>query len=87
MPDPTTLDEQLSKDAVARAINLYALFENIEILEARHSARATVGSRTEDGRLSYREVTVSVAWSRPRSFLIMDYPHDALETLQKGVAA
>jgi hypothetical protein len=87
MLDIATLDEQLSKDAIQRAIALYALFENIEILEARHSAHAVVISRTQTGSLSNREVTVSVAWSGPRSFLIWDYPHDALMTLSRQEVA
>lgn len=90
MLDMTTLrklHEQLNQDAKARAIALYALFEGMEVPEVQYSANVTVGNRTRIGRLSCREVTVTIRRLGSRSFIIWDYPQDALSHLRKEVAA
>lgn len=87
MFDVTALEVQLNQDAIIRAIELYALFENMEVPEVQYAANVKVGSRTETGSLSYREVTVSIRRLGARSFLIWDYPQDALKKVQQQEVA
>lgn len=90
MLDMTTLrklHEQLNQDAKARAIALYALFEGMEVPEVQYSANVTVGNRTKTGRLSCREVTVTIRRLGSRSFIVFDYPQDALAKLNRQEVA
>lgn len=80
------LHDQLNRDAIERAIALYALFEDMSLAEAQHSAKAIVTSRFKARRLAYREVRVSISWLGERCFLIWDRPQVALAKVQEVAA-